>query len=184
MRCRSEEGINEEEMKRIARTCMRNVGHRESNSSDSNNSDGDDDNDSDDDNDNDDNDDDDYQNGRNRNQYNNRGGGGGGGRPRQRYDYRRFRGGGGSTYQQFDRQQTWGTDNTNHKQGQQSYQSNRRGNRYDQNYATNNTDQDRNCLMHCFFREMKMVRLDYVVKIYFPLYVYYFSCLFFSIDKQ
>lgn len=164
LRCRSDDGLNAEEMKRIARTCMRNVGHRDSNSSDSDNSNSDDD-DNDDDSNSDDNNGDDYPGGgRNRNQYNNnRGGngggngGGGGGRPRQRYDYRRFRDVAINAHEQTDRQQNWGSDNTNNRQGQQSHQQNRHNNRYDQQYATNNTEQDRNCLMHCFFREMKMV---------------------------
>lgn len=79
-------------------------------------------------------------------------------RTRQRYDYRRFR-----SYddeKQLNHQSTWGIQKSDSGQP-----SNRRGNTsgnmdtrwHDPNYVSNTTEEDRNCMIHCFFREMKMV---------------------------
>lgn len=169
LRCRTDDGLSEEDMKRIARTCMKQVGNRDGdfNDNDSSNNSENSDNDSDEDN--------NDRNGRNRhqghqnqyNQYN-------GKNSRQKYDYKRFSG--LRDEKRYNRQQDWGNDNNynnnnnnnnynNNNNNNQRNQSNQNRGRYDSNYSTNNTDQDRNCLMHCFFREMKMVRFGFISKI-------------------
>lgn len=72
---------------------------------------------------------------------------------RRRYDYRRFHNIQG-TAMHFNNQPAWGNDNSNNNRHGQSLKN--RG-QYEPNYMSNSTEQDRNCLMHCFFHEMKMV---------------------------
>lgn len=135
---------------------MRSVGHREtddSNGDDSNSSGEDDERDNDEDN-YDDGEDDNNQGQNNRNHNN-------GQRTRQRYDYRRFRD--DDENKQLKRQSNWENENSNNGQRNGSHRrGSNNGNmgtgRHDPNYASNNTEQDRNCMIHCFFREMKMVR--------------------------
>ena len=136
MRCRTEDGPTEEEIKRIARTCVRSISDAESDyySDDRNSSNNDEDENSEEDN------NDGFGRDRTRNQH----------RVRPKNRFKRFIR--GSTEFHFDGRSDANRQPYNGHRNQSNF-----GHQNRDKKSNSTSDHDQSCMTHCFFREFKMV---------------------------
>lgn len=139
LKCQTDDGVTEEDVRRIVRVCMRKIGDNTYDGNDYS----DDNSDEYDDQDNDQERNNDRKHQRPEDEY----------RQRNRDHYRNFRNGDYNDNDGYSRNNGGGDRNRN-----QNSNSNNNNNNQDTSLTDKQTERDRACLVHCFFQEMKMVR--------------------------